>query len=174
MSNILKIIKQRRSVRQYQNKPITEEIIEELKQTLIWAPSAGNLQARKFYFVFNPEIKNQLAENSSANNKIVISQAPLVIVACTDELKMVKFGERGKGVYLITDVASSLQNATLVAHEYGLGSCWLGSFEEGAVRKILNLPVNLRPLMILSVGYPAETPAVKARVGIHEAIEEVR
>jgi len=174
MSDILKTIKERRSVRQYQDKAIPEEIVKELKEALIWAPSAANLQARKFYFVFNPGIKNQLAENASAKNKIIISQAPLVIIACTDELKIEKFGERGKNVYLITDIASSLQNATLVAHENGLGSCWLGNFNEGAVREILNLQVNLFPLMILSVGYPAETPAVKDRISIDEAVTEVR
>ncbi|MDP2736365.1 MAG: nitroreductase family protein [bacterium] len=174
MVNILKTIKERRSVRQYQDKAIPVEIVEELKQALIWAPSAANLQARKFYFVSNQEIKNKLAENASAKNKMIMSQAPLIIVACTDELKIEKFGERGKNVYLITDIASSLQNATLVAYEYGLGSCWLGNFEEVAVRKILNLPVNLRPLLILSVGYPAETPEAKARVSVDEAVVEVK
>ena len=157
------------------SKPgFAREDIEELKQALIWAPSAANLQARNFYFVFNREIKNKIAEKASAKNKIIMSQAPLIIIACTDELKIEKFGGRGKNVYLITDIASSLQNATLVAHEHGLGSCWLGNFDEGAVREILNLPANLRPLMILSVGYPAETPAVKDRVNLDEAVAEVK
>ena len=174
MTNILKIIKERRSVRQYQDKAIPAEIIEELKQALIWAPSAANLQARKFYFVFSQEIKNKLAENASANNKVLILQAPLIIVACTDELKMNRFGERGKNIYLITDIASSLQNAALAACERGLGSCWVGSFEEKAFKKVLNLPVHLRPILILSVGYPAETPEVKARISLDEAVEEVK
>ena len=174
MPDILKTIKERRSVRRYQNRAVPAEIAEELKEALIWAPSAANLQARKFYFVFNPETRNQLAENTSANNKIFMSQAPLIIVACADELKMNKFGERGKNVYLITDIASSLENASLAAHERGLGSCWVGNFEEEAVRKILNLPANLKPLLILTVGYPAETPAVKARVSVDEAVEEIK
>ncbi len=174
MANIIKIIKERRSVRQYKDKAIPAEVIEELKQALIWAPSAGNSQARKFYFVFNQEIKNKLAENSAVNNKRFMLQAPLIIVACTDETKIARFGERGKNVYLITDVSSSLQNASLVAHEHGLGSCWVGSFQEGAVRKVLNLPANLCPILILTVGYPAETPEAKARVGVDEAITDIK
>jgi len=174
MSNLLKTIKERRSVRRYQDKVIPIQIVKELKEALIWAPSAGNLQARKFYFIFNPEIKNKIAENASAKNKMIMSQAPLVIVACTDEVKIEKFGERGKNVYLITDIASSLQNATLAAHENGLGSCWLGNFSQEAVREILNLPANLCPLMILSVGYPAETPTVKERINLDEAVKEIK
>lgn len=174
MSEVLKVIKERRSVRRYEAKDIPVEAVEKLKEALIWAPSAANLQARKFYFVFNPEIKTRLAELSSPTNKIFINQAPLLIVACVDASKMEKFGERGLKVYLFTDLAASLENAALTARDLGLGSCWVGRFEAETVGKILNLPAGLRPELMLTVGYAAETPAATERLGADQAVTEVR
>lgn len=173
MPSILTIIKERRSIRQYQDKEISAEIVGKIKQALIWAPSAGNLQARKFYFVFSPAVKERLGRAYDYQPEF-ISRAPLVIVACADEKKMARYGERGRSVYLITDIAASLQNATLVAQEQGLGSCWIGAFDEAAVAKILKLPNHLRPVIMLPVGYPNEKPAARPRVSAEEAVEEVK
>lgn len=80
--DILEIIKTRRSIRRFQTKEIEKEKIDKLIEALIWAPSAGNLQARKFYFVFNKEIKDKLAR--AAFDQRFIAQASLVAVGCTD------------------------------------------------------------------------------------------
>ena len=173
MSEVLKIIKARRSVRKYQDKEIPAEMIEKLKEALIWAPSAGNLQARKFYFVFKKELRVELTAKASLYHQAFIAQAPLVIVACTDEKKMERYGERGRELYLVNDVSSAIQNAMLVATELGLGSCWVGAFDEGAVRKILDLPAHERPVALLPVGYPDEKPANRGRVSAAEAIKEI-
>mgnify|MGYP001565308550 CR=1 FL=1 len=58
---ILDIIKKRRSIRTFLGKSISQEITDALVEAALWAPSAGNLQARKFYFVFNEDIKHKLA-----------------------------------------------------------------------------------------------------------------
>ncbi|MFZ8848368.1 MAG: nitroreductase family protein [Minisyncoccia bacterium] len=57
--NVIEIIKKRRSIRKYKTDPIPQEIIDELIEALIWAPSAGNLQARKFYFIFDEAPQNR-------------------------------------------------------------------------------------------------------------------
>jgi nitroreductase len=173
MSDILQIIKQRRSIRKFQDKKIPDEIVEKLKQALIWAPSAGNLQARKFYFISNQEMKSKLAKAYNYPQEF-ISQAPLLIVACTDEKKMERYGEKGKNVYLITDIASSIQNVCLLAYEQGLGTCWVGAFNEDAVSNILELSEYLRPVIMLPVGYPRETPEARPRVSVGEAVEEIK
>jgi nitroreductase len=167
--SILEIIKGRRSIRRFQKKEIPKEIIEKLIEALIWAPSAGNLQSRKFYFVFNQEIKEKLAK--AALDQRFISQAPLVIVGCTDSEIEWKYGERGKNLYSICDVALSIQNLMLLAHDLGLGSCFVGAFDEKEVSKILNLPENLRPIVILPVGWPDEKPKAPARVSKEKAIQ---
>jgi len=166
---ILKTIKERRSIREFQKKEIPKKIIEKLIEALIWAPSAGNLQSRKFYFVFNQEIKEKLAV--AALGQDFIAQAPLVVVGCTDEKISWRYAERGKNLYSICDVSASIQNMMLLAHEEGLGTCWVGAFDEKEVSKILNLPENLHPIAIIPVGYPAEKPSPPPRFSKQEAIE---
>lgn len=172
MDEVLKVVKERRSIRNFLKKDIPEEIIKKIIEALIWAPSAGNLQARKFYFVKNKEIKTKLAQ--AALFQMFIAEAPLVIVGCIDKDRIYpRYGERGVNLYAIQDVACSITNAMLVAVENGLGTVWVGAFREEEVSKILKLPKNLRPVVILPIGYPAYVPVAPPRVSIQEAVEFV-
>lgn len=165
---ILEIIKNRRSIREFKKKEIPEKIINRFIEALIWAPSAGNLQSRKFYFVLNQKIKNKLVE--AALGQSFITEAPLVIIGCADKKIIRHYGERGENLYSICDVATSIQNLMLLAHEEGLGTVWVGKFDEKEVSKILKLPKNLRPIVICPVGYPAEEPSAPKRVSKGDAI----
>lgn len=167
--DILNVIKNRRSIRRFQGKKIPEEIINKLIEALIWAPSAGNLQKRKFYFVFNQEIKEKLA--GAALDQRFIAQAPLVVIGCTDDEIEWKYGERGKKLYTICDTAMAIQNMMLLAYDLGLGSCPVGAFDEDKVSEILNIPENLHPILIVPIGYPAEKPSAPPRVSKVEAAE---
>lgn len=169
---ILDAVKGRRSIRKFLPKEIPEDVIEKLKEALIWAPSAGNLQARKFYFVFKKEIKEDLAR--AALNQNFIAKAPLVIVACTDNNIRMHYGERGVNLYTIQDVSASIMGMMLVAHEIGLGTVWVGAFYDDVVSSILNLPKNLRPVAIIPVGYPSAIPKAPERVSKEYAIETIR
>lgn len=169
---ILDAVRERRSIRKFLPKKIPDSIIDNLKEALIWAPSAGNLQARKFYFVFENKTKEKLAK--AALNQNFIAKAPLSIVACTDSKIGLHYRERGVTLYTIQDVATSIMGMMLVAHEAGLGSVWVGAFEEEEVSKILNLPENLRPVSIVPVGYPSYIPSAPSRVSKEYAIEIVR
>ncbi|MGC8796718.1 nitroreductase family protein [Thermodesulfovibrio sp.] len=172
MDEVLKAVKERRSIRSFLKKEIPDDIIKKLIEALIWAPSAGNLQARKFYFVKNKDTKGKLAQ--AALYQTFIADAPLVIVGCIDKNKIFpRYGQRGVQLYAIQDVATSITNAMLVAHENGLGSCWVGAFREEEVSKILALPKHLRSVVILPVGYPAYVPSAPPRVSINEAVEFV-
>jgi len=166
---ILKAIKERRSIRSFQKKDISGEIVDKLIDALIWAPSAGNLQARKFFFVKDEKLKEGIV--SAALNQDFIAEAPLVIVGCTDNKISRKYGERGIYLYSIQDVAASIMGMMLVAHENGLGTVWVGAFDEEEVFNRLNLPENLRPIAIVPVGYPLRIPSPPPRVSRHEAVE---
>jgi nitroreductase len=170
--DILKAVKERRSLRDFQKKDIPDALLDRLAEALIWAPSAGNLQARKFYFVKQPDIKNKIA--AAALNQSFIAEAPLVIVGCTDSRISGKYGERGVYLYSIQDVALSIMGMMLVAHENGLGSCWVGAFNEADIRKILDMPNHLRPVAIVPVGYPAKIPYPPPRVSIKDAVEVIK
>lgn len=169
---ILEIIKNRRSIRKFQEKEISEEIIDKLIEALIWAPSAGNLQARKFYFVFNQEIKEKLAK--TALDQRFIAKAPLVVVGCTNDEIEWKYGERGKKLYTICDTAMAIENLMLLAYDFGLGTCPVGAFDENEVSEILNIPENLHPILIVPVGYPAEKPSAPPRVSKTETVKFVK
>lgn len=167
--NILRAVKERRSVRDFQKKEIPQDIVDKLIDALIWAPSAGNLQSRKFYFVKDEKVKKKIAV--AALNQYFIAEAPLVIIGCADSRISYRYGERGVFLYSIQDVACSLMGMMLVAYENGLGSVWVGAFNEDAIIEILKLPKYLRPVAIVSVGYPSKIPSPPPRVSREEAVE---
>lgn len=168
---ILEIIKKRRSVRRFQGREIPGEIVNELVEALIWAPSAGNLQSRKFYFVRNQGVKDELVK--AAWGQGFIAEAPLVIVACADMRIGTYYGSRGKELYVLQDVAASVQNLLLLACERGLATVWVGAFDEQEATDALKLPPHLRPVAIVPIGYPAERPSAPRRVSSKNAVEFV-
>jgi len=167
--DILKAIKERRSIRNFQKKDIPKEIVDKLIDALIWAPSAGNLQARKFFFVKDVKLREDIA--AAALNQDFIAESPLVIVGCTDSRISSRYGERGEYLYTIQDVAVSIMGMMLVAHENGLGTVFVGAFSEEDVFDLLKLPGNLRPVAIVPVGYPVRIPSPPPRVSRREAVE---
>src|SRR3989344_5133554 len=170
--DVLTAIKNRRSIRRFLDKEIPKDVAEALKDALIWAPSAGNLQSRRFYFVFNNDTKKRIVD--AALHQTFILRAPLVVIACADLLIGRSYGSRGEELYSIQDVACSIENMMLAAHSLGLGSVWAGAFHEDEVAKALEMPPNLRPVAIVPVGYPAHTPSPPRRLEKDELITEVR
>lgn len=168
--SLLSLIKSRRSIRDFKEKEIPQDIIDELIEALIWAPSAGNLQARRFFFIKDQKTKKDLAR--AALSQSFIAEAPLVIVACADLNKIAsRYGSRGINLYVIQDVSASIMQLMLLAHEKGLGTVWVGAFDEEAVSEILGLPRYLRPVAIVPVGYPARIPPAPPRRTKEELIE---
>ena len=165
----LEAIRERRSIRNFQKKEIPQKIVDKLIDALIWAPSAGNLQSRKFFFVKDAKLREDIA--SAALNQDFITEAPLVIVGCTDSRISSRYGERGVSLYSIQDVAASIMGMMLVAHENGLGTVWVGAFREEEVFDLLKLPGNLRPVSIVPVGYPVKIPSPPPRVSREQAVE---
>lgn len=166
--DVLQAIKARRSVRRFLHKEIPEEILDTFVDTIIWAPSAGNLQSRKFYFVFNQQIKERLV--NAAWGQDFIAEAPLCVVGCADLRIKNHYGDRGSELYTIQDVSASIQNLLLEAQEQGLASVWVGAFQESEVSEILNLPNYLRPIAIVPIGYAAESPVPPRRVKKEDAV----
>ena len=170
--DVMTAIKNRRSIRRFLNKEIPKDALDVLKDALIWAPSAGNLQSRRFYFVFNNDVKKRIVD--AALHQTFILQAPLVVIACADLLIGRSYGSRGEELYSIQDVACSVENMMLAAHSLGLGSVWVGAFHEEGIANVLDLPSHLRPMAILPVGYPAHSPSPPRRLEKDELITEVR
>lgn len=167
--DVLEAIKGRRSIRAFKNQEVPEEIIKKLIEAARWAPSAGNIQPWKFVVVRKPEIKRRLAE--AALGQTFIEEAPVAIVVCADENRsMHGYGMRGKTLYCIQDTAAATQNILLAAYSFGLGTCWVGAFREEEVREILKIPSGIRPVAIIPVGYPDESPMPRSRRSISQII----
>ena len=162
-------ILKRRSVRSYKDKPFSEDALKEILQSAIEAPSAGNLQSRRFFIVKDVEIRKALAKASYDQNFII--EAPVAIVVCVDFRIKKKYGSRGKELYSPMDCAASIQNLMLTACSLGLGTCWVGAFDEDEATEILNLPEHLRPVAIIPVGYANEKPDRRDRLDIKDVCE---
>jgi nitroreductase len=170
--NILDIIINRRSVRDFKNQEIPQDVLNGLIESIRWAPSAGNMQSRKFYFVFDTVIKAKLAK--AALNQDFLANAPLVVVACLDRNISVRYGERGVNLYSIQDVSASIMNLMLTAHAMGMGTVWIGAFNEFEIIEILELPDNLRPISIVPVGFPSKVPLPPRRMARDEIVVMVK
>jgi len=166
--SVLETIKSRRSIRDFQKQDIPAPAIESLVDALRWAPSAGNLQSRRFYFVFDPVVKQKLAR--AALNQDFIARAPLTVVACIDRRISARYGDRGVNLYSIEDVSASIMSMMLAAQELGLGTVWVGAFNEFDVFEILKMPDHLRPIALVPVGYPSRTPKPAPRLAREELV----
>jgi nitroreductase len=161
-------IKKRRSIRAYKKQDVSEETVEKLIDAASLAPSAGNIQPWKFVIARNPDTKKKLAQ---AANQAFIEEAPVVIVVCANEKRSsMGYGFRGKTLYCIQDTAAATQNILLTAYSLGLGTCWVGAFNEDQAKKAINAPEEMRPVAIIPVGYPNEAPTQRNRRPINQII----
>jgi nitroreductase len=155
-------IKGRRSIRAFKKQDVPEETVELLIDAARWAPSAGNIQPWAFVIARNPAVKSKLAQ--AALNQAFVEDAPVVIVVCADEERSsMGYGHRGRTLYCIQDTAAATQNIHLTAYSLGLGTCWVGAFNEDEARKAVNAPEGVRPVAIVPVGYPDEVPSRRSR-----------
>ena len=147
-------IEKRRSIRKYKSKDVGLSIVEKLLYYANLAPSAGNLQARDFIIVDDKELKKKIAR--AAYNQEFVEEAPVLVVFCANLKRIAPYGERGKNLYCIQDVAAAIQNFLLAALDEGLATCWVGAFDENEVSRLLGLPSEVRPVAIITLGYGDE------------------
>jgi len=146
---ILEAILKRRSVRSYLNKEVEEEKLREVLEAGRFAPSACNIQPWKFVVVRNEEIRKKMVR-ACANQKFV-GEAPVLIVGCITQKGYLMGGWYDSN---ILDLGIALDHMTLQSAHLGLGTCWIGAFNEDEVKSILNIPKNVRVGAILTLGYP--------------------
>jgi nitroreductase len=163
--NVFDAIKTRRSIRSFEDKPIEEEKLMRVLEAGRLAPSAKNLQEWRYVIIKDRELRRKIAVAS--NNQYFIAEAPVVIVGCATNVDYVL--SCGQPAYAI-DVAISMDHMTLQAVEEGLGTCWIGAFKEEEVKRILNIPKELRVVEIMPLGYPKFTPAPKPRKKLEEIV----
>jgi len=167
--DVFAAIKKRRSIRRYLQEDIDGDRIAKLLEAARLAPSAGNRQPWHFFAVTELETRERLA--GAAYGQTFVGQAPLIIVICADpERSAERYGDRGRQLYCLQDTAAAVENVLLCATALGLGACWIGAFDEEACATILKVTSGLRPVAMISVGYPDEEPAPRPRRPLQQVV----
>lgn len=174
--NFLDIVTLRQSTRGYQDTPIKRDVLNRCLEAARLAPSACNSQPWKF-IVVQGELKNRIFKAAFSGiysmNKF-IKDAPVFIVVIREKSKYVaELAGSFRGVeYSLIDIGIACEHLILQAQEEGLGTCWLGWFNERAVKGVLNLSKNSKVDVVISVGYPQSKGARdKNRKNFTEIVE---
>lgn len=164
---MLKKIKGRRSVRNFQEKPVPREELLQLVEAAIWAPSGSNTQAWSFILV---ETKQKI-EKLSAVSPGLLGQPPALIALLRDlEGAYLKGGELSRDLLSLMDLSMAAQNMMLMAHELGLGTCAIRGFHQQSASSLLSLPEEMSLELLLAVGYPAAVPKAPSRKPVEEVV----
>lgn len=155
--DVFEAITTRPSITRYKNEGVERENLARILEAARWAPSAGNMQSWEFVIVTDLDKLEKLSEY--AHNQSHVRDAPAAIVILSDLDKAERqYGERGRELFAIQETAAAMQNMLLEAYNQDLGAAWVGAFEEERVRDLLSIPDRLRPVAIVTLGYPDERP----------------
>ena len=165
--DVFEAIQKRKSVRSYEDKPVPKETLAKLLDAARVAPSAKRVQPWHFIVVTDKKKREELSKGMFAK---WLKNAPVVIAACGDATASHK--------WYAVDTALALENIALAAVGEGLGTCFVGSFNEDDVKKLLGIPENLRVVALLAVGYASEKEGVTSKVfsflsGKRRRLEEI-
>lgn len=151
------VIKTRRSVRSYKPDPIPDDVMKRVLNVARIAPSGGNTQPTRFILIRDEKRKKQLVP--LCNGQGFISRAPAVVVACGRDNRYNYGGYMGK-LSMLVDVAIAVDHLTLAARAEGLGTCWIGSFDNAGIKKFLKIPDDFQVVALTPLGYPVGDPFV--------------
>ncbi len=190
-------LRNRRSIRAYEPKLVSNRILNTILEAATWAPSAHNSQPWRFVIVKDLNMKAKLAlamanqwkkdlaadgvpEKDSANLASAsvekFSNAPILIIPCLTMREMHRYLDhrRQKIEYImaVQSVTAAIENILLAAHALGLGACWFCAplFCPETVRKILNIPTDTEPQALITLGYPAYQPQPPSRKPLNEIV----
>ncbi len=151
-----KVVEKRRSIRRYKPEPIPDKLVEKILETARVAPSASNRHPWHFIIVKDAERRKTLGLRDWA------AEAPIIIVGCADTSI--------SPTWHLVDLAIAFEHIVLAATDAGLGTCWMGRLENETIKKVLNIPDNIRVVAATPLGYPAEEPQPKTRKTFSEIV----
>lgn len=171
MWDFFETVRRRHSIRKYQpDMAVEREKLHAILEMACAAPSAGDMQPYRIVVIGEPE--GRIALGRAAHNQSFVAEAPICLVFCADpQRSAAKFGERGARLYAIQDTTIAAAYAQLAVVAAGMGSTWIGQFNEDQVRAALNLEPGVIPIAMLSMGYPAEIPEPSPRRRLNEVVD---
>ena len=155
----LEAIHTRRSVRAFTEEPIPEELLRQVLQAGVGAPSGGNVQPWGFVVVRSPQRVQALRALAPG----IIGQPNALIVVGLDVERAERIGGALGPKLAWIDIGLAIQNLLLAAHDLGLGACPVGSFHRQAVALFLDFPPHIQPVLLIALGYPRVKPPSRGR-----------
>jgi len=162
MSDLLEIIKSRRSVRRYQGEEVPDEAVTKCLEAARWAPSAVNNQPWRFVVIRDSKLREEIGETLKGFAAInsFVGNAPLIFVLYTESSHR----------WVELDCGMASQNLMLEAHSLGLGTCFIGAYNEKAIKDILGLSEKARIMGLIACGFPAEQPSPRSRLPLEKLV----
>lgn len=157
--DVFEAVAKRRSIRKYVEIDVPEDKLRLVLEAAQKAPSAGNRQEYRFIVVRDAETRERLVH--AAADQGFLAEAGVVVVGCATNTER---------KWHAVDVAIAIDHMTLVACAQGLGTCWIGAFDEDAVKSILGIPQSVRAVMLLTLGVPAEEGRLRPRKALEELV----
>lgn len=162
---VYETIEARRSVRKYEEKEIPKDVLERVLNAARLAPSASNRQDWKFILVKEPELKQKVAE--AARNQTFIAEADVIIAGVS--LNPDRLMSCEVPAYAV-DLGIAMEHIALAAVEEGLGTCWIGAFNQKQVKELLGIPAEYKVVELMPLGYPADRHRIKVRKSFDEIV----
>lgn len=161
MNPKLDLIFARRSIRKYDERPVPEEMIRDILEAAMAAPSACCKDPWHFTVITSRDLLTRISDGLP--NGKMLATAPLGIVVCGDLDK----AHDNQVSYMLQDCSAAIQNVLLAADAIGLGACWLGVHPRedrmSHIRNLLGVPENIIPVSTVAVGWPAERKEPRTR-----------
>jgi len=163
--DVIEAVATRRSIRRFSDKPVDQGTLESLFDSVRLSPSWANMQCWRFIIIRDAAMKTRISELTyveafmapkgyKANpSKAGVAEAPALIIACADPQQS---GELWGQQYYMTDIGIAAQTLMLTAHSMGLGTVFVGVFEEEQLRLLLGIPAKIRIVGLFPIGYPRE------------------
>jgi nitroreductase len=168
--DVFEAIAARKSVRAFLDKPVGDDLLEKVLHAARLAPSARNAQEWRFVVVRDRALRERIAVQAARQPFVGAAGVLLACCAVTDGRIM----RCGQPAYTI-DVAIAMDHLSLAAAALGLGTCWIGSFDESIVRQILGIDPAVRVVQLMPLGWPADpSPVPKTRLRLEEIVRRER
>jgi nitroreductase len=145
------VIHTRRSVRAFKRDPIPEDVLSTILNAARIAPSGSNRQPWRLILVTDDVLKQKMI--SACNNQEFVAQAPVLVVACGQKLPINRGGYMGE-MSMLLDVSIAFTHLVLAARAEGLGTCWIGAFNNGEIKKLLHIPDEYEVVAATPLGFP--------------------
>jgi nitroreductase len=151
--DVMEAIRRRRSVREYREDPIPPDVLQRVTDALRLAPSACNYQPCRFILVTDPKLRTAVAE--ACNGQRFMANAPVIVAACAlPEGAYKRMGGYWNSAEV--DVAIAVDHLTLAAAAEGLGTCWIGAFDEAGLKRLLRIPAAAKIVALTPLGFPGQ------------------